>query len=123
MLREEGIEDPDPRKIFKEDMINLVQEFDMNPNNYTILMMDANKSISDKEGSLQKLLNSSSLVDTFANISDNECKIPTYYRGSRKIDYIFTSLNLLPYVKRVGILPFYQYNQSDHRGMFIDISN
>ena len=28
MLTEERIEVPDPRKIFKEDMINLVQEFD-----------------------------------------------------------------------------------------------
>lgn len=29
----------------------------------------------------------------------------------------------MPHVTLIGILPFYQYVQSDHRGMFIDISN
>ena len=123
MLMEEGIEDPDPRKIFIEDMINLIQELEMNPNHHIVLMLDANESIQDKEGSLRKLINSTTLTDVFSHLSGAECNIPTYYRDSRKIDYIFTSRNLFPYVKRCGILPFYQYNQSDHRGMFIDISN
>lgn len=123
MLTEEGYEDPDPRKIFMDDMINLLKEQEMNPNNHIVLMMDANESISDKEGSLRQMLNSTTLVDVFSHINGNECNIPTYYRGSRKIDYIFTSSNLVPYITRCGILPFYHYIQTDHRGMFIDISN
>ena len=56
-------------------------------------------------------------------LSCTECNIPTYVRGTKRIDFILTSINILPFVSRMGYTAFYEVNESDHRGMFIDLSN
>jgi ribonuclease HI len=122
MLMEEGYNDPDPRQIFIEDMISLIININKNADNYIILMLDANENINDSESGLSKLLRETSLIDIFSHIGGEDCNIPTFIRGTRKIDYIFSTANLLPYIKHAGCLPFFMNNNSDHRGMFIDIS-
>jgi hypothetical protein len=121
MLTEEGYSNPDPRKIFIQDITKTINELEQSTNNYIVLMLDANENINDSEGGIRSLLRDTMLTDTFSHIGNLECELPTYIRGSRKIDYIFTSYSLLPYIKNVGCIPFYMYNNSDHRGMFIDI--
>jgi hypothetical protein len=121
MLTEEGYSNPDPRKIFIQDITKTITELEQCANNYIVLMLDANENINDSEGGIRSLLRDTTLIDTFSHIGNLECELPTYIRGSRKIDYIFTSHSLLPYIKNVGCIPFYMYNNSDHRGMFIDI--
>jgi hypothetical protein len=122
MLTEEGFVNPEPRKVFIEDIINIIQEHNNDANNHIILMLDANENINDSEGNISHLLKETKLIDVFSHISKEECNIPTYARGSKKIDYILTTTSLLPYINNVGCLPFYMYNNSDHRGLFIDIS-
>jgi hypothetical protein len=122
MLTEEGFSSPDPRKIFIEDLITLIKEIDNPTNNYRILMLDANENINDSEGGLSKLVRETNLRDIFSEIGQEDCNIPTYVRGSGKIDYIFTSAELLPHIKHIGCLPFYMHNDSDHRELFIDIT-
>jgi hypothetical protein len=86
-------------------------------------MLDANKAIPDKEGGLHKLFNKTSLVDAFSNYTETKCDIATYARGRKWLDYIFTSQALLPYIARLGYLPFYEANDGDHRGAFLDLDN
>jgi hypothetical protein len=86
-------------------------------------MFDANENMEDNEGGLQKICNETMLIDSFTVHTGENCDIPTYSRGSKRIDYILTTQNLLPYVTQVGYLPFFEGNDGDHRGMFIDISN
>jgi ribonuclease HI len=122
MLTEDGIINPEPRKIFIEDMIDIIKKYNNDVNNHTILMLDANENINDTEGGLSQLLKETHLIDVFSHISNDECNIPTYVRGSKKIDYILTTISLVPFIKNIGCLPFYMYNNSDHRGLFLDIS-
>jgi hypothetical protein len=61
------------------------------PNNLCIFMSDANESINDKSGKIQKLLAEKTLVDTFALIAVYPGKMPTYTRGTKRIEYIFPS--------------------------------
>jgi hypothetical protein len=121
MLTEEGIINPDPRKIFMDDIINVINEHSHN-DNYIILMLDANENVNDTESGLDNLLQQTKLLDTFSYIGNDECNVPTFARGSKKIDYILTSATLIPYINNVGCLTFYMHNNSDHRGLFIDIS-
>jgi hypothetical protein len=60
-------------------------------------------------------------VDAFAQVAGDPDNIPTYARGRKRIDYILTSQELVPYISRVGYLSFYESNHSDHRGLFLDI--
>jgi hypothetical protein len=122
MLTEDGYETPDPRKVFIQDIITLIKDHDQSTSNYTILMLDANENMNDSEGGLSSLVQETNLIDVFSEIGNEDCNIPTYTRGSRKIDYILASAELLPHIKYMGCLPFYMYNNSDHRGLFIDIS-
>jgi hypothetical protein len=122
MLMEEGFNDPNPRQIFIEDMILLIRSISKNPENYIILMLDANENLNDSEGGLSKLLYETKLIDIFSYLGGDECNIPTYIRGTRKIDYIFSSSNLIPHVRNAGCLPFFMHNNSDHRGLFLDVS-
>jgi hypothetical protein len=55
LLEEQGFANPDPRKIFIDDLIALVKLQEKDPHNMCIVMMDANKAVEDKEGSLRTL--------------------------------------------------------------------
>jgi ribosomal protein S18 len=95
MLKDQGLEDPDPRKIFIDDIIKLIKEQEQDPMNSCILMMDANEAIEDREGSLRKIFNNSNLVDIFSYHTGQTCTIPTYSRETKRIDFILASYNLL----------------------------
>jgi hypothetical protein len=66
---------------------------------------------------------STNLVDIFELHTGKKCETPTYTRGTKRIDFILSSYNLLPYVKRVGYTALYDASESDHRGAFIELSN
>jgi hypothetical protein len=88
MMSEEGFLTPDPRKIFIRDLIDIIKELDESKNSHTILMLDANENINDSEGGISYLIRETTLVDVFSEIGNDECSLPTYTRGSKKIDYI-----------------------------------
>jgi hypothetical protein len=44
-------------------------------------------------------------------------------RGTQRINFILSSYNLPPYVRKVGYTAFYDASGSDHRGAFIKLSN
>lgn len=63
------------------------------------------------------------LVDLFHQHHGIQPDFPTYERGSSRLDYAIGSASLLPFITRCGYLPFFQGVQSDHRGLFLDISH
>jgi hypothetical protein len=114
--------DEDPRQTFIIDMIKMINDMEKDPNNLCVLMWDANESVDDSSGSIRKLMRETKLVDTFSQIAGDPGAIPTYSRGHKGIDSILTSQALVPYISRVGYLALYETNLSDHRGLFMDIS-
>ena len=122
MLKEQGI-DLDPRKVFLNDLIELINIQENIKNNHVIVMIDANESLQEKPGDIQRLIKETSLVDVFTHHTDLECNISTFTKGSKRIDYIFATYKTLKYVKNVGYLNFYEDKMgTDHRGCFIDLS-
>jgi hypothetical protein len=112
----------DPRQTFITDIIKMIKDMEKDPDNLCVLMWDANESVDDSSGSIRKLMREMKLVDTFSQIAGDPGAIPTYSSGRKRIDYILTSQALLPYISRVGYLALYESNLSDHRGLFMDIS-
>jgi hypothetical protein len=86
-------------------------------------MMDANTSLHDDSSPLKHMVAETSLVDAFQQVTGESCNIPTYVRGSQRIDYIFTSQQLIPFINKVGYLGFYESNDSNHRGLFVDVND
>jgi hypothetical protein len=91
LLEAQGYVDPDLRKIFIDDLIKLIQIQEQDPQNMCVVMMDANKAIEDKEGSIRKNFKATNLVDVFTMHTGQECEIPTGTRGAKRIDFILAS--------------------------------
>lgn len=123
LFKKDKWEKSDPRKQFIIDIIEEIKKIEEDPNNLVILMWDANESINDKSGTIKKIIRETTLVDAFSQVAGNPDEITTYSRGKKRIDYILTSQALVPYISRVGYLALYESNLSDHRGMFMDISD
>lgn len=121
-LRRKGFEDPKPRQQFIDDMINEILKLKEDKNASIILMLDANEVLGQEKKGISLLLKKTGLIDVFSRFHQNECAIATNIKSvSRRIDFIFTSPNVLPYVSQCGYLPFYKGFDSDHRGLFLDI--
>jgi hypothetical protein len=122
ILTKDKWKEEDPRQLFITDIIKTIKDIEEDPNNLCVLMWDANESIEDKSGSIRKLMKETTLVDAFSQVAGDPGSIATYRRGKKRIDYILTSQSLVPYISRVGYLALYESNLSDHRGMFMDIT-
>jgi hypothetical protein len=99
LFRKDKIEKAAPWQMFIHNLITEIQKIEKDPNNLVILMWDANEIIEDKSGNVQKLVAETTLVDTFTLIAGDPGKLPTYSRGTKRIDYMFTSNALVPYIK------------------------
>ena len=109
--------------MFLNDLIELINIQENIKNNHVVVMIDANESLHEKPGNIQRLIKETSLIDVFTHHMDSDCNIPTYITGTKRIDYIFATYQTLEYVKNVGYLNFYEDKiGTDHRGCFIDLS-
>ena len=105
MMRIEGTQDPNPRKIFIKDLKALVKQLKTS-NHDIILMRDFNESIGTKPEEMASVITAGQLTDVhcFKHGIDNEK--PTYARGSKRVDYIFVSERLTTFIRATGAEPF-----------------
>jgi hypothetical protein len=111
--------DPNTRKKLFEDLLSQINEIP--PTNYIVIGIDANEALKENNSEIQKFIEESNLVDTY-HILQHNIEVPTHFNGSSKIDFILCSKNLGQYITQVGVLKFYDGFQSNHRGIFCDIS-
>jgi hypothetical protein len=120
-LKTKGIDNPDPRQQFISDLIITIKKLKNSENDKIIIGLDANADINTDKNGLQKLCNSCDLVDMYTTIHEDYENFPTHSNGSKRIDYMLCSTNVLPYVNKVGYIKFHEGLVSDHRAIFCDI--
>jgi exonuclease III len=121
MFRLEGRINPNPRQILIADLRKLVTDLRHNGHDM-ILMGDFNEQVGKDPHGMASVLLAGGLIDSHVTRHGIENDPSTYARGHTRVDYIFISERLKPYLLRAGIEPFNQRIFSDHRGMFIDLS-
>lgn len=120
ILANKGCSNPNPRKQFYQDLDTTIQNL-RQQDHLIILAGDFNSTIGDEPAGLDKIVQKHSLTDAIQHLhGPYECA--TYSRGSKCIDYFLVSSELLPCLRRGGILPFDAITMSDHRGLFIDLN-
>ena len=119
-LRRQGIPVPDPRQFLLNDLGQYITTI-KNDKSAIIIAMDANEAYTDRNSALMKWMTQHSLVDLHMALYNLDTNIPTHNRGNKRIDYIFGTYNIVPYVENGGILPFHFLKSTDHRGLYIDI--
>jgi hypothetical protein len=79
----------------------------------------------EKLGSVQSLMASicakNNLFDTQAHFHGDGAQIPTYARGSTRLDYCLASSRREPYIEASGFHLFNEYIHSDHQASFVNI--
>jgi hypothetical protein len=91
-----------PRKSLLTDLANEIIQWNANGDT-TIIMMDANDSLFNKDSLLPTFLSKTALISMVPNPEDHPA---THLRGSKCIDFIFGSINLVQHIKYAGITAF-----------------
>jgi hypothetical protein len=123
LLKNRNIYETKPRRQFILDFIDQFQENCNNNDEYTLLLIDANESIRYPErGGISDLIKKCNLIDIYQEFHSDDEEFPTHENGSRIIDYIFGTPNILEYITKIGYVRFNELFESDHRGIFCDIT-
>jgi hypothetical protein len=123
ILQQRGITSIKPRRQFIIDFCELYEQICKDTDNYVILTLDANENLEnpDKEGILE-LMEVCRLENIYQNKHHDTTQFPTHERGSKTIDFILGTSNIMEYVTNVGYIPFNECFDSNHRGIFCDLS-
>jgi hypothetical protein len=120
--RHQGIDRPEPRKQFIEDIKRMLKKLKQDGNKI-ILMMDANEPMGKDKNGVSTITSECNLIDIHTSRHNKAATTATYARGgTQKIDYILVTPELRPLVQKSGMLPFYTGIHTDHRGLFLDIN-
>jgi hypothetical protein len=123
MLAARNIHDSNPRRQFILDFINQFGSICNNDDNYVLLALDANSVLEEDTNGMGKLLRDCGMIDLYTTITHDNSQFPTHTRGSKKIDYLLGTHNIIPFITRIGYVKFHEAFDSDHRAVFADISN
>ena len=121
LLRQAHFDNPDPRKHFVKDLTRIVTGYTKQDSDI-ILMGDFNEVIGLKAEDMASVIRAGNLTDTQTYCHGLHSEDSTYARGPNRVDYIFASARLLPFIIRQGCEPFNARIFSDHRAVFLDLS-
>jgi endonuclease/exonuclease/phosphatase family metal-dependent hydrolase len=115
-----NIRDPDPKRLFIEDLIELIAEAKKEDKDI-ILTGDFNELVGDDSNGMTKVLSAGCLTDAHG-YQHGIVDITTYTRGIKQLDYVFVTPQLVDHILRSGYEPFHARIASDHRGYFVDFA-
>ena len=106
-----------PRRRILSDLRSAIHDL-QESGHAIILMLDANSTL-DSDRHFSDFISSCGLHDAHSNDP-----APSTYIGSatRRIDFIFCCDKVNPHIVRSGTLSYKEGPQSDHRGLYIDVS-
>ena len=87
-----------------------------------IVTIDGNESFVNTKGGIAKLCKACQLYDPLTCRHELPNNISTYIRGTKQIDYIFVSVNILKSLIQCGMKAFNELTTTDHRGFHLDLS-
>ena len=120
LLRLSGNLAPNPRKAFISDLIVEIKKWSKE-GAHVILGGDFNENLGETIDGLARLVSECKLTDVHAHFHGIKNEPATYVRGTKRVDYIFVSETVLPFVRFCGIESFFSTVHSDHRGSFLDL--
>ena len=108
-----------PRQAFIYDIDTYLTNL-TTPETQFVIMGDFNEVIGVDQSGFSKISTKFSLVDIHGHFHSITTEVPTYARGTERLDYILCSTPLLTAVSKCGAEPFNQHIHSDHRALFVD---
>jgi hypothetical protein len=116
-----NIREPDPKKIFIDDLTILITNAKKEDNKHIILTGNFNELVGDDANGMANVIQAGNLTDTHGHqhgIIDTN----TYTRGTKRLNYVFVAPRLVDHILRSGNESFHARIASDHRGYFADFA-
>ena len=120
VFRSEGRQYEKPKKNHTKDLMEVIKKCQAN-NEWIIMGGDFNEVLGDDENGLTKIVQVCKLTDVVHHMHGQQPNFRTYDKGSKVIDYVLVSEEVLDCVVEAGYLPFQFRMESDHRGIFVDV--
>jgi hypothetical protein len=121
-IHQRGLTNTTPRKQFIIDFINQFSTICNDSNEFVIVSLDANANLIEDTNGLQLMTQECNLIDLFSAIHPDINEFPTQARGSKRIDYMLGTRNVIQFISKIGYLAFNDGFDSDHRAIYADIS-
>jgi hypothetical protein len=119
ILQQNG-RDGSPRKAFLEDLDKQIKEW-INQDYKIVLSGDFNEQLGAGIHGFTIISAKWVLVEVIQHFHGGLTdKPPTYAHGTKCLDYVFCTPNLISSVKRCGILLYSEIINSDHRAIYVD---
>jgi hypothetical protein len=120
LLRLAGVLVPNPRQQCIDDLNRTVSM--MIANHETVMIMgDFNESLGFALRLLGSVCASNDLFDVISNFHGESAEIPTYARGTKRLDYAVASASLRQLICACGYNLFNENMHSDHQTSFVDL--
>jgi hypothetical protein len=97
-----------PRQAFLMDFDKYLQSLAPKESQF-VVMGDFNEVVGRNASGFAKITSSFQLVDVLGHFHSVQTEVPTYARGTKRLDYVFCSADLLPAVASCGAEPFNQH--------------
>jgi hypothetical protein len=120
MYKLNTIREPDPKKIFINDLTELVMKARKEDKDI-ILTGDFNELVGDDTNGMARVLSAGGLTDVHSH-QHGVVDTTTYTRGKKRLDYVFVTPRLIDHILRSGYESFHARIASDHRGYFVDFA-
>jgi len=107
-----------PRHEVIKDLMEDIKK-DIKNKNLIMVLGDFNENVYSEE--LNESFTEVGLSNVIREFIKEEQGVRSYNRGTKVIDGIWVSCSLMPHVDKVGMAPFRNIINSDHRGIFMDV--
>ena len=111
---------PDPIKIGHQNLAQFIQDH-TTKEDYLILAGDFNTTLGEQTTGIHSIITENQLIDPQAHLHGLDNEVAIYASGSKRLDYIMVSSNMITSITESGYEPFNFRIHSDHTGCFIDI--
>jgi hypothetical protein len=119
LLRLAGVQHPKPRLQCVQDLSRDIQARHRNDEDIMVVG-DFNETLGKDPTLMASVCAKHSLYDVVDHVHGPVADIPTYIRGSRRLDYCLLSSHLQARLHAVGFNLFNEFASSDHRALFLD---
>jgi hypothetical protein len=119
LLRLSGVTAPNPRLQCVQDITRNIRARQRNHED-VMIVGDLNETLGNDPTLMASVCAKLNLYDVVDNMHGSSADIPTYIRGTYRLDYCLLSSTLQSAVHAIGFNFFNQYASSDHRALFVD---
>jgi hypothetical protein len=116
-----GVTYPNPRKQFIDDLQRTISQSVANHKS-VVIIGNYNEALSKNSNLMASICSKHGLFNVHTHFHGANADIPTYARGSTRLDYGVASPTLKSFVYACGYNLFNEYIHSDHRAQFLDLN-